>query len=385
MSQRGRRIALGFGVAVLAVLLVGFLAVEWYFSGRIIDDATIKDEPPDYPETVVASDESTLALEMTEPPADDPLSLGITGVRIPDGAYLQTSQVTGTEGRVATRDSRTVLGQPPDPAERAGLDSYYFPEDPRVGMGLEFSEVTIHTDLGPAPAWFVPGGDDTWAVFTHGRGAPRREGLRMLEIAESLDFPTLLLSYRDDAGAPAEDGIANFGPTEWHDVEAAVEYALAQGASDVVLLAASTGGAISLAFLENSPLADTAVGLFMDSPVVSLRQTVEQGADALGVPGFLIPGALLLTELRVNLDFDATDYVARAGELSVPTLIVHGDEDTRTPLAASQEFVAAAPDGMARLEVFPDAEHVYSWNVDRDRYTALLTEHLTTVAPSAPG
>jgi pimeloyl-ACP methyl ester carboxylesterase len=381
MTKRGKRILLTLMLVALALLVVAFVAVEWYLSGRIIADATIRDDPPSYPEEVVASQPGTVALEMTEPPAEDPKSLGITGIRIADGAYQQAGTVMETEGQVAVRDAVTVLGDPPEAGEQAGLDSYYFPEDPSVGMGLEFSEVDIPSELGPMPAWYVPGEDDTWAVFTHGRGAPRREGLRMLDIVHGLGYPTLLISYRDDAGAPYEDGIANFGPTEWRDVEAAVAYALANGAQDVVLLGASTGGAISLAFLENSELAEVAVGLFMDSPVTSLRATVEQGVEAVGAPGFLVPGALWLTERRVNLDFTATDYVSRAEELTVPTVIVHGDEDSRTPLSASEEFVANAPDGLATLEVFPDTEHVYGWNTDRDRYTTVLTEHLRTVAP----
>jgi hypothetical protein len=58
---------------------------------------------------------------------------------------------------------------------------------------------------------------------------PGRAALR------SWAFPALIPSYRNDPGAPGSpDGLYHLGDTEWADLEAAVDHALAAGATDVV-------------------------------------------------------------------------------------------------------------------------------------------------------
>jgi len=192
-------------------------------------------------------------------------------------------------------------------------------------------------------------------------------------------MPTLLVTFRDDLVGQPEDGISNFGMTEWEDLEAAVQYALDNGAQDVVLLAASTGGAISLSFLESSDLADAVVGMAFDAPVTSFGQTVDLGAAEMGVPPFLVAAGKWLTEQRVNLDFEQTDYVSRVDDLDVPTLIIHGTADETNPIEASEEFAATAPAGVVRLEEIDGAAHVWAWNTDRERFERVLAEHLQQV------
>ena len=71
----------------------------------------------------------------------------------------------------------------------------------------------------------------TWAIMVHGRGATRQEGLRAVRPARELGLTSLLISYRNDGLAPsAQDGRYGLGSTEWRDVEAAIEFALAHGA-----------------------------------------------------------------------------------------------------------------------------------------------------------
>src|SRR5690554_1416256 len=118
---------------------------------------------------------------------------------------------------------------------RAGLPSrvsgiyYEAPDD----VGLAFEDVTIHTDLGPAPAWLVPAGDsaDRWVIQVHGRGVDRREAVRSLPLFHEAGYTSLLISYRNDGVAPASvDGMYALGDTEWEDVEAAIRFATDRGA-----------------------------------------------------------------------------------------------------------------------------------------------------------
>jgi proline iminopeptidase len=43
--------------------------------------------------------------------------------------------------------------------------------------------------------------------------------------------------------------------------------------------------------------------------------------------------------------------------LRCPTLVMIGDQDPQMPISAAQGIVSSIPDGLARLEVIPDAAH----------------------------
>jgi proline iminopeptidase len=81
--------------------------------------------------------------------------------------------------------------------------------------------------------------------------------------------------------------------------------------------------------------------------------------EALRGPGF----ALLRT-------FDA---VERLATVDCPTLVLVGDLDPVTPVAAAEEIAAALPVGVARLELLEGAGH-FAWKDVPDRYFALLAE-----------
>ena len=63
----------------------------------------------------------------------------------------------------------------------------------------------------------------------------------------------------------------------------------------------------------------------------------------------------------------------------VPGLIIHGTEDTTNPLEASEQFAAAAPDGVVTVDTFEGAEHIWAWNTDRGQFETALSEHLSEV------
>ena len=97
------------------------------------------------------------------------------------------------------------------------------------------------------------GGGATWAIVVHGRGATRQEGLRILPTLTNLGMTAMVITYRNDRESIHDpNGQYGYGATEWPDLQAAVDYALAHGARDVVLYGYSLGGAITTSFLEHS-------------------------------------------------------------------------------------------------------------------------------------
>lgn len=371
---------LGALAAVLVVIVAGGL---WYFSGRIGDSAVIPQPDAGFAMTVTAIDDTSVSY------ADVPGGWGdhgLSGLAAEGGGYLQTSDPVTTGEGDARAGTRTITAQvlPPDVAvgDRVALDGSYFPVDPKVGLGLDYETVLYDSPLGPTPAWYIPGTASTWVVFVHGRGETPREGLRIASTVAPLGYPMLLIQYRNDPQAPSGNGYGQFGVDEWQDLEAAVQYALDNGAERVVLAGASMGGATSLAFLENSALADRVVGAFLDSPMSSFPQIVTLAAQDMGLPAVVASGAMQVASWRYGFDADAADYASRAAGFTTPMLIVQGTEDGTVPPEVNADFAAAAGSDTVTLELFEGAGHMESWNVDRARYDALLAGFLAQVAPS---
>ena len=56
-------------------------------------------------------------------------------------------------------------------------------------------------------------------------------------------------------------------------------------------------------------------------------------------------------------EHDAMDLRPELHNLRCPTLVMVGDQDPLIPVSAAEEIVSAIPDGLARLEVIPNAAH----------------------------
>ena len=197
----------------------------------------------------------------------------------------------------------------------------------------------------------------------------------------------MVIDYRNDPGTTHDpSGRYRFGISEWADVEAAVRYALAEGAAEILLVGYSTGAAHSMAFLEESDLREHVVGVVFDSPNVNLVDVVRANThDArltiinLRMGQLMKEVGLWLADIRWRIDWDRTNYVQRAEQiLTVPTLVFHGTSDQRVPIAVSRQLEARAPASVTLVET-QAAGHVMSWNANPERYENRLTRFLNRI------
>lgn len=256
-------------------------------------------------------------------------------------------------------------------------------------LGVPYREVGIETTVGVAPAWVVepetPGATSPWLIAVHGRGVTRAEPLRAVPVFRAAGYHCLLISYRNDGEAPqSRDGRYALGGEEWLDVEAAMSFALEQGATQIVLMGWSMGGATVLQCLLQSTLAPRIDGLVLESPVVDWLTVLRFQARAVGLPPAVRDAALAmlgsrrgasLIGLESPIDFARLDIVARAAELPVPMLVLHSDDDGFVPSDGSVALAAARPD-VVRLERFTRARHTKLWNYDRERWERAITTWL---------
>jgi uncharacterized protein len=369
-------------VPLVGLILLVLLGGGWYFSGVIEEDGLrVDNSPPELSVNVTAITADTITLKPLDG-VEEEAALAFSAVwGITDGTnYGQLGDVVSESGESVTREYRQLAGQF-DVGDDAYLDRSSFPHDPLIAHELEFTEVSIPGDSGEFGAWFIddhsPRSDEgLWTILVHGRSSNRDTSLKVLN---SLKGRSLTIDYRNDTNAPAsESGFYDFGTTEWKDVEAAAQYALDNGAKKIVLVGYSMGGGIVVNYQLRSDLAQHTVGIILDSPMLNFGRTIDKGAEERGVPAPITFVAKLITQMRFGIDWDGLDFLARAGELTVPVLLIHGDADETVPVETSIEFAAAAPT-LVEFHTYENVGHVAAWNWHPEEYENLFKDFVERV------
>jgi alpha-beta hydrolase superfamily lysophospholipase len=278
---------------------------------------------------------------------------------------------------------------------RLGAWFYFGPRE----LGFPYSNVEIPTTVGDAPAWRIPperstespaaDGVDRWMIQVHGRAVRRSEGLRAVPVFREAGYTSLLISYRNDGDAPSSaDGRYALGDAEWLDLEAAIRYAIDEGAQEIVLMGWSMGGAIALQTVTRSRLAHVVTGVVLESPVIDWATALHFQGKLLRLPRFILHGVLALlgnplarrlTGQHRPIDLARLDFVRRADVLTVPILLLHSDDDGFVPVGPSRALARARPD-IVRFEAFTGAGHTTLWNSDPERWNAAIRDWLEELA-----
>ena len=353
-------------VGLLAVLI----AVSWHFSDRVLvpnhsswlKEVKVEGLPPS--RIVLARSEDT------ERP-------GVYGLDW-EGGHAIVGAIVGEDDDTVTRRLRGVRGYLV-PEMEVGVEANVFSGDPEQAFGIPFADVDVQSELGPMPAWSIPGKGATWAIVVHGINGTPQVGLRMVPGLHRANLPTLLITYREDLGAPTSpDGFHHMGLTEWRDLQAAARYALDHGARRLLLVGYSMGGAIVTQFMQHSPLAPRVSGLVLDAPALDWRRILEFNATEMGLPGFMALPVEWTIGARIEVDWDDLDALEHPEDFQLPILLFHGDDDRVVPISISEDFATELPRWVTYYSA-PEAGHVEAWNVNPGLYERRLKAFLTLI------
>jgi uncharacterized protein len=395
-EQHVRRFLSVTAVVVVTLVLVGLVGGGWYYTGQLLP-APPPDDPA-YDVEVVACDgcdrDATEASITVAATAGDLVELARLGFWTPDGA-LELGPVTATGDGQVTRPAALLDGDWPAAGDvgTAAVETYR--GDPTEALGLDHTEVDVAGPTGVLPAWSVPGDDDApaaadaedaVAILVHGRGATREALHRSLATVHAAGLDAFVITVRNDPEAPADpDGWGRFGDTEWEDLQAAVDHAVeVEGAERLVLVGSSQGGSIVLSWLRRGDHTDLAVGAVLDSPLVSMHDTLVLQARNRDIPDAVIPPLLWSTKAlataRSGMRFHRLEHAADdvVDGYGVPMLVTSATGDTTVPADGSRQLADARPD-LVQLETYEGVEHVRAWNADPDRYATDLERFLDRV------
>ena len=376
-------VAAAAGTGSLLGAASGSLAAAAYFARKVVTPDELQ---PDDVE-IVTHGRQTVTFATTS----ETVAAGRYGVWLDGGSgHARVGEVVAEGAGTVTRRLLAVdRGRLEVGAAR--WNQYYYWDRPSVSLGLPDEDVCVQSDVGALPGWLVrPEGDASgtdWAVLVHGRGARKEETLRAVPVVREAGWTSLVTAYRNDRDAPRGlDGRYSLGLSEWRDVEAAMAYAVSQGARRILLLGWSMGGAIVLQALDRSPLARHVVGVALDSPVVDWGVVLRHHGRLRKVPGPLVRVATDLMGSRRSrrlvgvhepIDVARTDWVARAGELRHPMLVIASDGDDFVPAGPAVALAGRRPD-LVRLERWETAGHCREWNQDPERWERVLREFVET-------
>jgi uncharacterized protein len=359
------------GLGLLLVLLVVSAGVSWYFSSFVVvpDHAAL-------PRDAIVESVSPGRVVLSR--STDTLRPGVYGLDW-RGGHAIVENVIASNVHTVTRGLRVVHGRLTT-GTGVALDPAVFAGNPKQALGIPFANVAIPDELGPMPAWLISARGHTWVIVVHGINGSRENNLRILPTLQRAGFPTLLITYRDDVGAPrGPDGLHHMGLTEWQDLQAAARYALGHGARRLVLAGYSMGGAIVTQFMERSSLASWVTGLVLDAPALSWKEILSFNAKEMGLPSFTVTPVEWMIGARIDANWGRLDALEHTGSFHLPILLFHGTEDKLVPISLNDAFARELPRWVSYYRV-PRAAHVESWNVDPALYDKRLDEFLSRLS-----
>lgn len=299
-----------------------------------------------------------------------------------DGGKARLGPVVGRSAGLVAREIVSLDAGQLREGTRCRITGWWYPSAEALAAEsadvASVDEIALPLEGGPAPAWVLrpakrarPGRRGRWAIHVHGRGALPAETLRGVAPLARAGVTSLVVSYRNDPGAPAgEGGRYGFGVTEARDVDAAVKYALEQGATRVTLVGWSMGATACLVAAAHGDYRDRIDGLILDSPAIDWPGLLEHQAQLHRAPGVLarlgmslIERGVVSTDAAAGLDLSQVTPEVIARELCVPTLIHASRGDTFVPSTGAERLAQLRPE-LVHLRLVDKGEHVKLWNVE---------------------
>ncbi len=309
------------------------------------------------------------------------LWLDETGAHVRVGRVLKVDQ----SARTVEREVLAISGELGAAAEGRWTGHVFAgPAD----IDPAYRDVDIAVDGGAAPAWLFDSAqsrEGAWSIHIHGIRTTRVTALRTVPAARAAGHTVLVPSFRGDGeGPPTARGVSTLGQTEWRDVDAAVAFAVENGATSIVLVGWSMGATIALLVAERSAHRHLISRLVLVAPATDWRGVIRNGVARAKLPPFaarfteyaLQSGAVRrLVGLREPVHLDALDWIS-GPRVSVPCLVIHSSGDTEVPFELTKRFQLANPQKVDIVE-FPAAAHAWEYNRDAARFTRVVTEWLT--------
>lgn len=215
----------------------------------------------------------------------------------------------------------------------------YFPDKSKPSINLynasKFKEISFQTSDGlKLVGWYKkPEKQKITLLYLHGNAGHFAHRLPLVQSYIARGYGIFLFSYRGyggNPGKPHEKGL-------YLDAKAALKALKKQGQDCIVLFGESIGSAVAIELATQSKVQ----GLILKSPFNSLNRLAR----------YHYP---MLSFIKTWDKFDSLKKIKNISD--IPTLFLHGEEDTIVPLAFTKELYNKA-NGPKKLIIYPHKGH----------------------------
>ena len=220
-------------------------------------------------------------------------------------------------------------------------------EDTPAQLSLPYEEVWLPVEnqgqqIGKVHGWWLPSKAISADVllFLHGNGGSIGHNLKYAQLFHQLGFSTFMIDYRGYGKSQGKF------PTEqqvYQDAQIAWDYLVQKkgiNPQQIIVYGHSLGGAIAIELASQNP---TMAGLVVEGSFTSMKDMVVFKGEYTWFP----------IDAILTQRFDSLDKVK---SLSVPLLLIHGEQDTIVPSYMSESLFTAANEPK-RLLLISDAGH----------------------------
>ena len=268
-------------------------------------------------------------------------------------------------------------------------------EQDRQNLGIEGpaqfglpEPVDVRVDTGGAvlAGWLFrnPARKRCAVIISHGHTGTRYGALKYAPIFFERGCAVLTLDARHHGESTGEYG--TYGYYESQDLAEATGWLAQQlgiTTQEIGLVGESMGASISMlaaARLPDGPAFVLADSCFRSLPAILSYQGEKQyGPVVLG----LLPGALLIADLRADFDASEVSPEDAAAKLHVPVILIHSSSDEYTPPEHSAAIFERLPDERKALHITNwGATHGRSIDTNYGSYAALVSAFLDQYVPA---
>lgn len=251
-------------------------------------------------------------------------------------------------------------------------------------QSLPFSKVSFQTSDGflikgwwiPAPARSSRPGQTI--LFSHGRGADRREGMRFAVPFHKAGFSLLAFDYRHCG--KSQKSYNSMGFYERLDLRAAVTFATEKKRSKRIgVMGFSMGAAITMLVMAKDKRIHAAI---LEGGFANASDAIaDRGRVLYGLPRYpLMPFIMGLYSMRGSLNMKELNPEEVVGSIAPrPLFFIQGSKDTIVLPSHAKRLYKAAKQPKT-LWMVPGGTHTQTWQLDRkqaeSRTTAFFQKHL---------
>ncbi|HYD39882.1 MAG TPA: alpha/beta fold hydrolase [Anaeromyxobacter sp.] len=213
---------------------------------------------------------------------------------------------------------------------------------------LRHRPVTIAGDGVTLEGWLFPAESARGTIiFLHGRNQNRSEGLRVAERLVPLGWDVLVYDSRAHGASGGE--YSTFGYWERRDLSRVID---SLGAERIVVMGVSLGGAVAIQGAADDPRIDEVISI---SAFSSMRRVVRERLPAF-IARLVLSSTFRAAEEMGAMRVDGADTAAAARRVTVPTLVLHGEDDRFVPREHARQIHDALA-GPKSLVLVPGAGH----------------------------